>query len=46
LIGKNFNQKFQNLKGRDFDRKFNEIFDLFENYAIRMKKDFVKSEEV
>ncbi|MFX1503635.1 MAG: hypothetical protein ACFFDH_21925 [Promethearchaeota archaeon] len=45
FIGKNYTQKVQILKGRDFNRKYNEIFELLENYAIRMKKDFIKSEE-
>ncbi len=42
FIGKNYNQTFGILGGRDFDKKLNEIFDLLEKYAIKMKKEFIR----
>ena len=41
--GKNYNQTFQILGGRDFNIKLNEIFDLVEKYAIKLNKEFNKS---
>ena len=41
FIGKDYNQTFGILGGRDFGKKLNEIFDLLEKYAIKMKKEFI-----
>lgn len=45
FIGKNYNQTFQILGGRDFNIKLNEIFDLVEKYAIKLNKEFIKSDK-
>ena len=41
FIGKDYNQTFEILGGRDFSKKLNEIFDLLEKYAIKMNKEFI-----
>ena len=43
FTGKDYNQVFKILGGRDFGKKLNEIFDLLENYAIKMKKEFIRT---
>jgi len=45
FIGKNYNQTFQTLGGRDFNIKLNEIFNLVEKYAIKLNKEFIKSDK-
>ena len=45
FIGKNYNQTFQILGGRDFNRKLNEIFVILEKYAIKMNKEFIRFEK-
>ena len=45
FIGKNYNQTFQILGGRDFNRKLNEIFDLLEKYAVKLNKEFIRFEK-
>lgn len=45
FIGKDYNQAFEVLGGRDFSRKLNEIFILLEKYAIKMKKEFIRFEK-
>jgi len=43
--GKNYNQTFQILGGRDFNIKLNDILDLVEKYAIKLNKEFIKSDK-
>jgi len=45
FIGKNYNQTFQILGGRDFNIKLTEIFYLLEKYAIKLNKEFIKSDK-
>lgn len=45
FIGKNYNQTFQILGGRDFNIKLNEIFDLLEKFAIKLNKEFIRFEK-
>ena len=45
FIGKNYNQTFQILGGRDFNIKLKEIFYLVEKYAIKLNKEFIKSDK-
>ncbi|UCD00412.1 MAG: hypothetical protein JSV23_05830 [Promethearchaeota archaeon] len=40
FIGKVYNQSFEILDGRDFSKKINEVFEILENYAIKMNKEF------
>ena len=44
FIGKNYNQTFQILGGRDFNIKLKEVLELIEIYAIRLNKEFIKSD--
>lgn len=45
FIGKDYNQTFQILGGRDFNIKLNEIFDLLEKFAIKLNKEFIRFEK-
>jgi len=45
FIGKNYNQTYQILGGRDFNIKLTEIFNLVEKYAIKLNKEFIKSDK-
>ncbi|MHA2289835.1 MAG: hypothetical protein ACXABG_13705 [Promethearchaeota archaeon] len=44
FIGKNFIKTFQILGGRDFNIKLSEILDLLEKYAIKLNKEFIKTD--
>ena len=45
FIGKDYNQAFEVLGGRDFSKKLNEVFVILEKYAIKMNKEFIRFEK-